>query len=150
MEDYTGVRTACLCCGHSDPGGQEFLGRVSESDRLAMHRPLSSCFGLVIVILCSRLPAQITDKHREHSSQELPLGEDPQNRLLLPFAKHLAQDQQEFWTAPSRLRIRDLKWIVPLAGVTTAIVASDSWVSRQVPSRQVANSRTISNYAAYS
>ena len=39
----------------------------------------------------------------EHDGQLEP-GEDPENRLLTPFLKHLAGDQKEFWTAPTRLK----------------------------------------------
>jgi hypothetical protein len=38
---------------------------------------------------------------------DLQPGVDPDNRLLLPFTHHLLQDQQHFWTLPSRARKRD-------------------------------------------
>src|SRR5882762_3293472 len=30
-------------------------------------------------------------------------GVDPENRLLVPFVKHLASDQAEFWTSPRKM-----------------------------------------------
>jgi hypothetical protein len=77
-------------------------------------------------------------------------GEDPENRLILPFVKHLGSDQKEFWTAPARLRVKDLKWIAPLAGVTAAFIASDSWWAKQVPMSHVQTSLHISDYGVYS
>src|SRR5208283_2537056 len=81
---------------------------------------------------------------------ELQPGEDPENRLVSPFVKHIVGDQEQFWTSPARLRIRDLKWILPGAGITAAFIASDSWWSKQVnPSHQQTSLR-ISDYGTYS
>lgn len=77
-------------------------------------------------------------------------GSDPQNRLLSPFVKHLVGDQKEFWTAPTRLQVKDLKWIVPFASATAAFIASDSWWSKQVPGSHVSTSKTFSDYTTYS
>jgi hypothetical protein len=48
------------------------------------------------------------------------------------------------------LKVKDLKWAAPLAGLTAAFVASDSWISMQIPSQHMQTSKTISNYAVYS
>jgi capsule assembly protein Wzi/PAP2 superfamily protein len=94
------------------------------------------------------------DPMRLDSSQEnhgwLQPGEDPENRLLLPFLKHLGSDQKEFWTAPTRLQVKDLKWIVPSAGVLSAFIASDSWWAKQVPASHISTSKSISDYGTYS
>jgi hypothetical protein len=82
----------------------------------------------------------------------LPPGTDPQNRLGLSFLRHLASDQKQFWTSPKRLQTKDLKWVVPLAGITASLIASDSWFSKQVPDKpnQIQRSLNISDYATYS
>ena len=77
-------------------------------------------------------------------------GEDPENRLVSPFIKHLVSDQKEFWTEPTRLHVKDLKWIAPFAGLTSAFIASDSWWSKQVPASHISTSKTISDYGVYS
>ncbi|MGO9125751.1 MAG: capsule assembly Wzi family protein [Terriglobales bacterium] len=77
-------------------------------------------------------------------------GEDPENRLLSPFLKHLATDQKEFWTAPARLRVKDLKWIAPSASVLAVFIASDSWWAKQVNPNHVQTSLHISDYGVYS
>ncbi len=88
--------------------------------------------------------------HNNNDWRQLPPGEDPENRLTVPFAKHLMKDQENFWSAPRYLRIKDFEWIGPLAGLTAAFVASDSWISKQIPENYVQRSKTASNFAAYS
>ena len=90
------------------------------------------------------------EKGKGGDSQTLPPGEDPENRLLMPFLRHLASDQATFWTAPVHFRTRDLQWALPFAGITAGFIASDSWMSKQVPANHVARSKSISNYAVYS
>src|SRR5690242_543190 len=60
---------------------------------------------------------------------DLPPGADPQNRLGVPFVIHLAEDQKQFWTFPSRLHIKDLRWIVPAGAGLAGLIASDTWIS---------------------
>ena len=86
----------------------------------------------------------------DDQKDELTPGEDPDNRLVSPFVKHLAGDQKEFWTAPADLQKKDLEWIVPFAGVTAGFIASDSWISKQIPLGEVQRSQNISNYGVYS
>ena len=83
---------------------------------------------------------------------ELRPGEDPQNHLGFPLLQHIAADQLHFWTAPSRFEKKDLRWILPFSGITAGLIASDSWMARQVPdsSSQLKRSQNISNYGAYS
>jgi membrane-associated phospholipid phosphatase len=78
-------------------------------------------------------------------------GADPQNQLFLPFLKHMADDQRQFWNSAKELRKPEaLKTFLPFAGFTGALVAGDSWISRQVPANHVQGSQSISNYAVYS
>lgn len=77
-------------------------------------------------------------------------GEDPENRLVSPFVKHLVADQEQFWTAPARFKVKDLKWIAPFAGISAAFIASDSWWSRQVSPSHMQTSLHVSDYGTYS
>ena len=97
------------------------------------------------------LSPSATPLHTNHG-YDLQPGTDPNNRLLLPFTHHLYDDQKHFWTMPSRARKQDLKWILPAAGAAAALIASDSWISKQVPDRpdQLDRSLRISNYSLYS
>ncbi len=87
---------------------------------------------------------------KDSDSHSLPAGEDPENRLLTPLLKHLASDQLTFWTAPVHFRTRDLQWGLPFVGITAGFIASDSWMSKQIPANHIARSKSISNYAVYS
>ena len=83
-------------------------------------------------------------------SDDLLLGEEPDNHLGFAFARHLASDQRDFWTAPAHFRVKDLKWITPFVGITTGVIAGDSWISKQIPLSKVQASKTFSEYATYS
>jgi membrane-associated phospholipid phosphatase len=95
-------------------------------------------------------PGQVPPPAKSEHRDLLEPGVDPENRLVSPFLKHLAEDQKQFWTLPARVQAKDLKWILPSAGVIAAFVASDSWWAKQVPSSHVATSKTFSDYATYS
>ncbi|HJT70740.1 MAG TPA: capsule assembly Wzi family protein [Terriglobales bacterium] len=117
---------------------------------------------LIILVLCGTLSAQNAQSSRVWSNAfnqpsydgnyNLQPGADPENQFISPFVRHIAQDQKHFWTFPARLQVKDLKWIVPLAGGTAALIASDSWVSEQVPDRpgQLSFSKHASDYSLYS
>jgi hypothetical protein len=87
---------------------------------------------------------------RQNPDDDPSFGEDPDNRLMVPFVKHLASDQRTFWTAPTHFRINDLKWIAPFTGFTASLMASDSWTSKQIPLGRIETSKRISNYGLYS
>ena len=86
---------------------------------------------------------------RSENDYALLPGDVPQNRLLFPALKHFVADEEHFWTAPTHLRIRDLRWVLPLTGGAGALIASDSWISKQIPSSQLPRSTTISKYGVY-
>jgi hypothetical protein len=94
---------------------------------------------------------QVSQPAKPKPSFALEPGEDPENRLVSPFLKHIAVDQKQFWTLPTRLRIEDLQWIVPAAGLTAGLMLEDSWISRQVSNNptQLNRSLNISDYTAY-
>lgn len=93
---------------------------------------------------------ETSDSGKRQVSNWLEPGADPENRLVSPFLKHIVEDQKQFWSAPAHLKVKDLKWVAPFAGVTAAFIASDSWWSKQVPLSHVSTSKTISDYGAYS
>jgi membrane-associated phospholipid phosphatase len=99
--------------------------------------------------LSGQPPSPSFAKTEEHHDWPEP-GTDPENRLVSPFLKHLAEDQKQFWTSPTRIQVKDLKWIVPSAGILAAFIASDSWWARQVPASHVGTSKTFSDYTTYS
>jgi len=94
--------------------------------------------------------SQSTNTKVPEDPYELQPGEDPENHLVSPFVKHIVSDQKEFWTSPARLRTKDLKWILPGAGITAAFIASDSWWAKQVNPSHMQTSLHISDYGTYS
>jgi hypothetical protein len=91
------------------------------------------------------------DKNEKGNDGWLPPGEDPNNKLVLPFIKHIASDQEQFWTTPAHFKVKDLKWIVPFAGASAGLIAGDSWISKQIPNKpnQLTRSLHISDYSTY-
>ena len=86
-----------------------------------------------------------------------PLGEgmtadDPENRLGRPFLMHLASDQKRFWTSPRELKNGGAQPFLYFAAFTGLLMATDSWISEQVPSSpsQLKRSSHISDYAVFS
>ena len=94
-------------------------------------------------------PRALSSREDGHVRGWLQPGVDPENHLVSPFLKHLAEDQRQFWLVPTQLKVNDLKWIVPSAGILAAFIASDSWWAKQVPAGHVAVSKTFSNYTTY-
>ena len=87
------------------------------------------------------------------TSEYLQPGSDPENRFVTPFVKHLFDDQVRFWESPKKLGTTStLKTFAPFAAFTGALIAGDSWFSKQVPDApsQIKRSKNISNYAVFS
>jgi capsule assembly protein Wzi/PAP2 superfamily protein len=100
-------------------------------------------------------PQQLVTPNKQavrENAHTLEPGEDPENRVGIPLIRHFAQDQQGFWLAPTRLRTKDLRWIVPGVAGLSALFASDHWISQQVPDKpnQLKQSLNVSDYMAYS
>lgn len=61
---------------------------------------------------------------RLQAQAALPPAPQPEVTLhALP--SHLMHDQAAIWTSPARVRTRDLDWLLPLAGITVATIATD-------------------------
>ncbi len=61
------------------------------------------------------------------------------------FSEHLAQlfqDQQNIWSAPTRVRFSDATWLVPLGGITAGLFAAD----RQYSASLYQSPATLSHY----
>lgn len=72
---------------------------------------------------------------------------------MTPFLKHMVGDQVQFWTSPKELTKPDaLKTFVPFVAFSGLLVATDSWMTKQVPDKpsQLHTSKNISNYSVFS
>ena len=62
------------------------------------------------------------------------------------LGKDFLQDQQQIWTSPSKLRLADTNWLLPVAGITAGLLVSD----RDFSSRLSQNPATLSHYKTQS
>ncbi len=74
------------------------------------------------------------------------------NSLGASLLRNLVQDQKAIWTSPSRLRPQDATWLVPLGGLTAALLASDREFSKHLSNspHRLVRSNTVSNLGAAS
>jgi membrane-associated phospholipid phosphatase len=85
------------------------------------------------------------------NSRSLEAGVASENRLFLPFFKHMTDDQRQFWSSPRQLsNPAALKSFLPFAGFTGLLIAGDSRIAKQLPNSEVRRSQNISNYAVFS
>ena len=63
------------------------------------------------------------------------------------FLHNLAHDQRAIWTSPFKVRIQDLNWLVPMAGLTAGLINADAELSSRInPNESFAkHSSTIAN-----
>jgi hypothetical protein len=59
--------------------------------------------------------------------------------------KHLAQDQLAIWTGPFKAKTSTLKWLVPVAGITTGLLITDRTASHEASRFTSFNSSRFSN-----
>src|ERR1700680_785121 len=76
----------------------------------------------------------------------VPATASRQDSLMERFAG----DQSAIWTSPLHLTRSDAVWALPALAGTAAVVPSHSWFSKQVPAGEIARSRSLSNYGAFS
>jgi len=98
-----------------------------------------------------RILPEAPSSSRDTQGYLLP-GADPENRLFVPFLKHMAYDQKQFWTSPARLDKTGSTTFAGFLGFTGLLIGGDSWISEQVPDKpdQLKRSQNISNFAVYS
>ncbi len=75
-----------------------------------------------------------------------------ETKLGPPFMKNILLDQKAIWTGPSRVRLHDATWLVPLGGLTAALLATDRDTSKHLSSSpdRLNRSRKISDFGAAS
>ena len=86
---------------------------------------------LLSVALVGNLSAQQTADPPDPPPATARHAPDSENFILShpnerDFFKHLASDQKDIWTSPSRLQPKDAEWLVPVGGITAGLFASDS------------------------
>jgi Capsule assembly protein Wzi/PAP2 superfamily len=82
---------------------------------------------------------------------ETPQPNETQNKVFT-LPKAILHDQIGMWTSPSKARLSDATWLVPLGGLTAALLVTDSDFSRHLSNdpKTLSRYRNISDYGAYS
>src|SRR6266566_3123109 len=76
------------------------------------------------------------DEKEAHSIAKTSGGTQP------GLLKRFLDDQQRVWTSPTKLRLPDTEWLVPLSGFTAGLVVTDSDFNRSLSH----NPKTINRY----
>ena len=102
-------------------------------------------------------PPMATDPNQPRRTDPPDVAENPgpagaSENKILSLPRHLFHDQIGMWTSPSKTKLHDATWMVPLAGFAAALVATDSDVSRHLSNAPdtVLRYRHISDYGVYS
>lgn len=86
------------------------------------------------------------------SRKSAPAASDPEAPYpasLAPgqFVRNFAADQRDIWTSPFKIKIDDLNWLLPMAGLTAGLINADAELSSRIdPNGSFSShSSTISN-----
>lgn len=82
---------------------------------------------------------------------DAPQSADTENKVIT-LPKALFHDQLGMWTSPSKARLSDATWLVPLGGLAAALIVTDSDLSRHLSNdpNTLTRYRHVSDYGAYS
>lgn len=104
---------------------------------------------LLLFFIASPAWTQTTSGDPQANNQTKPAdsSDKPPEPLDNPkyLLKHLGQDQIAIWSSPFKAKISDLKWLVPVAGITTGLIVTDRTASHEASRLTSFNSSTFSN-----
>lgn len=66
------------------------------------------------------------------SCEQKRISADTQYPAERFFVRNLFCDQEQIWTSPFRIRLKDTQWLVPFAGVTTGLIVTDRTTSAEL------------------
>lgn len=97
------------------------------------------------------LQASTADEPKQPGTKSIPMSHyvDVEEGSRSGFTGHLSDfvaDQKRIWTSPSKIRLSDAPWLVPLAGVTAGLFVTD----QQYSSSLSQNPTTIKHYKSFS
>jgi membrane-associated phospholipid phosphatase len=87
--------------------------------------------GLTCSCVSAKAPQQPDDKHEEKAIKTAQkLGEEEEfsptaQHRFTSLGKDLLLDQERIWTSPTRLRLSDANWLLPIGGITAGLFVSD-------------------------
>jgi membrane-associated phospholipid phosphatase len=80
-------------------------------------------------------PKKIASEAELDASQTTP-------RSISGLGRRFLSDQEQIWTSPSKIRLSDTQWLVPLSGITAGLLVTD----RDFSAHLSHNPKTISHY----
>src|SRR5262245_29672266 len=83
---------------------------------------------------------------RESSSLDLSPALQGGTNFRSNVWRDFLEDQKELWTSPAKLRFSDTEWLVPVAGITAGLFASDAQFSRHLSN----DPKTLRRYSTLS
>ena len=83
-----------------------------------------------------------TAREKESSSSEVEVVStnavpSASRNFSAQFLKDLVGDQASIWTSPRNLGISDASWIIPIGGVTSALIVTDADYSKPISTIQL-------------
>jgi hypothetical protein len=113
-------------------------------------RSLVALLLLAAVSSPSFVMAQEKSTEAQRAAQDTGVPGRP-NRIGKDLLLNIVDDQKAIWTSPARLRFKDLKWIVPLGGLTAGLIAFDSDISRNAAEHAnwISPAKKFSDYGLY-
>ncbi len=66
------------------------------------------------------------------------------------FLTNVATDQKLLWTAPTKVRLDDARWLVPFGTMTLGLIGSDTSIEQKLPSSPttISHAKTFSDFGA--
>jgi Capsule assembly protein Wzi/PAP2 superfamily len=90
---------------------------------------------------------ETAEKREMNESTSLDLSAAKAERSFRPrVLGEFLSDQKDLWTSPAKLRFSDTEWLVPVAGITAGLFASDAEVSRHLSN----DPKTLRHYTTLS
>jgi membrane-associated phospholipid phosphatase len=76
----------------------------------------------------------------QQSSSQQPPQPAPQGEKERPeasaspkgFLRNIARDQKDIWTSPAKVRVNDINWLAPMAGLTAGLINADEEFSSRL------------------
>ncbi|HVM92302.1 MAG TPA: capsule assembly Wzi family protein [Terriglobales bacterium] len=86
------------------------------------------------------------------SATDLAASREYSTRFPFEHFGDFVRDQREIWSSPARLRFSDSTWLIPAAGISAALFATDRQYSASLPQNPatLGHYRTVSNFGTAS
>src|SRR5262245_7136269 len=75
----------------------------------------------------SPAPAPTPKPNVQSAEERHPASANP-----VEFVRNIGRDQKVIWTSPFKVKIEDLNWLVPFAGLTAGLINADAELSSRI------------------